>query len=247
MEPLGAADLGDRRRATRHVPDARDQSRRIAAPGPSSETTGVHPRLRVAGIGSDGVVQGEAVGSEPVESDLQQTADPGDPTRIVHLWQSMYKHAFYRGGEIMTSALSGVEQPIADGQPFEFSFDTQLVNFYPRENAASFYGLAPVGDDLFLDTGIDGVPDGVEQDSAGVVPLPDGDPLTTDDDDPNDDDFAIPGGTGFEGDGVFQEGEPLVDRGQRLIVNPAHPDRPVFRMTRTSPLPVDPGIFRDDP
>jgi lipopolysaccharide assembly outer membrane protein LptD (OstA) len=122
-----------------------------------------------------------------------------------------------RAGEL---ALSGVEQPIAEGQPFEFSFDTQLVNFYPRENAASFYGLAPVGDDLFLDTGIDGVPDGVEQDSAGVVPLPDGDPLTTDDDDPNDDDFAIPGGTGFEGDGVFQEGEPLVDRGQRLIVNP---------------------------
>jgi len=122
-----------------------------------------------------------------------------------------------RAGEL---AFSGVPQPIIDDQPFDFSFDTQLVNFYPRENAASFYGLAAVGDDLFLDTGIDGLPDGVEQNADGIVPVPDGDPLTTDDDDPNADDFAIAGGDGFEGDGAFQEGEPLVDRGQRLIVNP---------------------------
>lgn len=33
---------------------------------------------------------------------------------------------------------------------------------------------------------------------------------------------------------------------QRLIVNPAHPDRPVFRMTGLRPLPLHPDALRDD-
>jgi galactonate dehydratase len=37
-----------------------------------------------------------------------------DPTRVVHHWQAMYKHAFYRGGPILTSALSGVEHALWD-------------------------------------------------------------------------------------------------------------------------------------
>jgi galactonate dehydratase len=37
-----------------------------------------------------------------------------DPTRVVHHWQAMYKHAFYRGGPLLTSALSGVEQALWD-------------------------------------------------------------------------------------------------------------------------------------
>jgi lipopolysaccharide assembly outer membrane protein LptD (OstA) len=110
-----------------------------------------------------------------------------------------------RAGEI---AFSGMPQPILDDQPFDFSFDTQLINFYPRENAASFYGIPAVGDDAFLDVGIDGVPNQDEPDFGAANP------------DPDDDDFAVPGGTSYEGDGLFEEGEPLVDRGQRLIVNP---------------------------
>ena len=37
-----------------------------------------------------------------------------DPRRVVHHWQAMYRHAFYRGGPILTSALSGVEQALWD-------------------------------------------------------------------------------------------------------------------------------------
>jgi hypothetical protein len=33
---------------------------------------------------------------------------------------------------------------------------------------------------------------------------------------------------------------------QRLVVNPAHPDRPVFRMTRMRRLPLDPDASPDD-
>ncbi len=37
-----------------------------------------------------------------------------DPTRVVHHWQAIYKHAFYRGGPVLTSALSGIEHALWD-------------------------------------------------------------------------------------------------------------------------------------
>lgn len=37
-----------------------------------------------------------------------------DPRRVMHHWQAIYRHTFYRGGPILTSALSGVEQALWD-------------------------------------------------------------------------------------------------------------------------------------
>jgi len=37
-----------------------------------------------------------------------------DPLRIEYLWQSMYRNTFYRGGVILMSALSGIEQALWD-------------------------------------------------------------------------------------------------------------------------------------
>jgi lipopolysaccharide assembly outer membrane protein LptD (OstA) len=110
-----------------------------------------------------------------------------------------------RAGEL---AFSGVEAPIVDEQPFDLAFDAHLINFYPRENAEDFYGLAPVGDDQFVDVGIDGVPD---VDEPGYDPILNPDPN-------GDGSIGMPGSS--EGDGLFQEGEALADRGQRLILNP---------------------------
>jgi hypothetical protein len=60
---------------------------------------------------------------------------------------------------------------------------------------------------VFLDTGVDSLPDGQEQGIPGFV----GDP------DANQDDANL-GGT--ENDGLFEEGEPLTDEGQRLWLHP---------------------------
>jgi lipopolysaccharide export system protein LptA len=63
---------------------------------------------------------------------------------------------------------------------------------------------------LFLDTGVDALPDPIEGvDSRSELGAPP---------DPYNDDFALVGGS--EGDGVFQEGEPLTDRGHRLLLQP---------------------------
>jgi galactonate dehydratase len=37
-----------------------------------------------------------------------------DPRRIEHHWQALYRGAFYRGGPVLTSALSGLEQAMWD-------------------------------------------------------------------------------------------------------------------------------------
>jgi galactonate dehydratase len=37
-----------------------------------------------------------------------------DPRRIEHHWQALYRGAFYRGGPILTSAISGIEQALWD-------------------------------------------------------------------------------------------------------------------------------------
>jgi galactonate dehydratase len=37
-----------------------------------------------------------------------------DPRRIEHHWQAIYRGAFYRGGPVLTSALSGIEQAMWD-------------------------------------------------------------------------------------------------------------------------------------
>ncbi len=37
-----------------------------------------------------------------------------DPRRIEHHWQAIYRGAFYRGGPVLTSALSGIEQALWD-------------------------------------------------------------------------------------------------------------------------------------
>ena len=96
------------------------------------------------------------------------------------------------------------------------ALDARFVYFYPRDLAGNVVPLAgnvPGGadvvtdDGVFLDTGIDATPDAEERD-----------PTTGDfdaDDHHGDNDPA-----GTEGNGVFDEGEPLADRGQRFEISP---------------------------
>jgi L-alanine-DL-glutamate epimerase-like enolase superfamily enzyme len=37
-----------------------------------------------------------------------------DPRRIEHIWQHLYRGAFYRGGPVLCSALSGIDQALWD-------------------------------------------------------------------------------------------------------------------------------------
>jgi len=96
------------------------------------------------------------------------------------------------------------------GLPFVVpSLEADYAWFEARERAEDERPGAVAGPrGLFLDTGVDALPDpGV----AGTVERGTGP-------DPHRDDFALFGGS--EGDGLFQEGEPLTDRGHRLLLHP---------------------------
>jgi len=105
------------------------------------------------------------------------------------------------------------------GSKIFWSFDARYTHFTSLDRAHQRYPGAPLGPHgLFLDTGIDGVPTGFERDENGDPLDPLNPPIPPLDPDFSDDDFALTGGP--EGDGLFQEGELLADRGDRVVLNP---------------------------
>ncbi len=101
---------------------------------------------------------------------------------------------------------TGLAKPVARS-PFVGSFDVEYSFFQGFRKADDRFEGAIDVDKIFLDTGIDARPDGTERDAGGRFVVGDGSL-----------DNAALGGP--EGDGRFQEGEPLVDNGNRLILNP---------------------------
>lgn len=73
----------------------------------------VHTDEGIVGLGEP-VLEGRALTCAAAVAELEPYLIDQDPTRIIHHWQAMYRHAFYRGGPILTSALSGVEQALWD-------------------------------------------------------------------------------------------------------------------------------------
>lgn len=73
----------------------------------------IHTDEGLVGLGEP-ILEGRALTCAQAVAELAPYLVGQDPTRIVHHWQAMYRHAFYRGGPILTSALSGVEQALWD-------------------------------------------------------------------------------------------------------------------------------------
>jgi galactonate dehydratase len=82
----------------------------------------VHTDEGLIGTG-EGTLEGRGRTVTAAVDELSDYVVGHDPMRIEHLWQIMYRHAFYRGGPVMNSAISGVEQALWDitgqalGQP----------------------------------------------------------------------------------------------------------------------------------
>ena len=73
----------------------------------------LHTDEGLIGLGEP-VLEGRALTSATAVAELEPYLLGKDPRRVCHHWQAMYRHAFYRGGPILTSALSGVEQALWD-------------------------------------------------------------------------------------------------------------------------------------
>ncbi len=73
----------------------------------------VHTDDGVIGLGEP-VTEGRALTVATAVKEIEPYLIGKDPRRVVHHWQAIYRHAFYRGGPILTSALSGIDQALWD-------------------------------------------------------------------------------------------------------------------------------------
>ncbi|MBN1640316.1 MAG: galactonate dehydratase [Anaerolineae bacterium] len=73
----------------------------------------IHTDEGLVGLGEP-ILEGRALTCARAVDELAPYLIGKDPRRVVHHWQAMYRHAFYRGGPLLTSALSGVEQALWD-------------------------------------------------------------------------------------------------------------------------------------
>src|ERR1041385_2696059 len=73
----------------------------------------VHPNAGITGRGEP-IVEGRAKTVATAIEELTPYLIGKDPRPVAHHWQAMYRHAFYRGGPVLTSAISGVDQALWD-------------------------------------------------------------------------------------------------------------------------------------
>jgi galactonate dehydratase len=60
------------------------------------------------------IVEGRAVTTAAAVTEISEYLIGKDPRNVEDLWQTMYRGGFYRGGEVLMSAISGIEQALWD-------------------------------------------------------------------------------------------------------------------------------------
>lgn len=73
----------------------------------------IHTDAGFVGLGEP-VTEGRALTCQTAIKEIEPYLIGKDPRAVVHHWQAIYRHAFYRGGPILTSALSGIDQALWD-------------------------------------------------------------------------------------------------------------------------------------
>jgi len=73
----------------------------------------VHTNAGIVGLGEP-IVEGRAETVATAVKEIEPYLVGKDPRQVVHHWQAIYRHAFYRGGPILTSALSGIDMALWD-------------------------------------------------------------------------------------------------------------------------------------
>src|SRR5215471_7108805 len=73
----------------------------------------VHTNAGIVGLGEP-ILEGRARTCAEAIKEIEPYLKGKDPRQVVHHWQAIYRHAFYRGGPILTSALSGIDMALWD-------------------------------------------------------------------------------------------------------------------------------------
>jgi galactonate dehydratase len=73
----------------------------------------IHTNAGIIGLGEP-ITEGRALTCAEAVKEIAPYLVGKDPRPVAKHWQAIYRHAFYRGGPILTSALSGIDQALWD-------------------------------------------------------------------------------------------------------------------------------------
>ena len=73
----------------------------------------MHTDAGLTGLGEP-IVEGRAKTCAEAVREMEPYLIGKDPRHVQHHWQALYRHAFYRGGPVMMSAIAGVNQALWD-------------------------------------------------------------------------------------------------------------------------------------
>lgn len=73
----------------------------------------IHTDAGIVGLGEP-LVEGRALTCQTAVKEVEPYLIGKDPRAVAHHWQAIYRHAFYRGGPVLTSVLSGIDQALWD-------------------------------------------------------------------------------------------------------------------------------------
>jgi len=98
----------------------------------------IHTDAGIVGLGEP-VTEGRALTCATAIKEIEPYLVGKDPRAVVHHWQAIYRHAFYRGGPILTSALSGIDQALWDIKGKAFGVPVYELLGGPTRNKIRVY------------------------------------------------------------------------------------------------------------
>ncbi|AQG79843.1 galactonate dehydratase [Spirosoma montaniterrae] len=107
----------------------------------------IHTDAGIVGLGEP-LLEGRALTIQTAIKEVEPYLIGKDPRRVVHHWQAIYRHAFYRGGPILTSALSGIDQALWDIKGKLLNVPIYELLGGPTRDRVRVYGRAANADDM---------------------------------------------------------------------------------------------------
>lgn len=107
----------------------------------------IHTDAGVVGLGEP-LLEGRALTVQTAIKEIEPYLLGKDPRQVVHHWQAIYRHAFYRGGPILTSALSGIDQALWDIKGKLLGVPVYELLGGPTRDRVRVYGRATTPDDI---------------------------------------------------------------------------------------------------
>lgn len=107
----------------------------------------IHTDAGVVGLGEP-LLEGRALTIQTAIKEIEPYLIGKDPRQVTHHWQAIYRHAFYRGGPILTSALSGIDHALWDIKGKLLNVPVYELLGGPTRDRVRVYGRASTPEDM---------------------------------------------------------------------------------------------------